>query len=89
MHLAMTGIFKARWTEQIHDEWMRNVLIQRPDLNKQQLERTRELMNLNALDCLVEGYHPIIPGLVLPDLDDRHVLAAAIRSSSSIILTYN
>ena len=26
MHLAMTDLFKAKWTEQIHQEWMRNVL---------------------------------------------------------------
>ena len=89
MHLAMTDLFKAKWTNQIHEEWIRNVLIQRPDLNKKQLERTRDLMNLHALDCLVDGYQKMISELALPDSNDRHVLAAAIHASASKILTYN
>ena len=89
MHLALTDLYRAKWTNDIHDEWIRNVLANRPDLKKSQLERTRELMNLNARDCLVEGYEKLIPALSLPDPDDRHVLAAAIRSSASIIVTYN
>lgn len=39
--------------------------------------------------CLVDGYEKIIPALTLPDPNDRHILAAAIRSSSSVIVTYN
>ena len=46
-------------------------------------------MNDNIRDCLVENYHDIIPTLNLPDENDRHVLAAAIRSLSSVIVTYN
>lgn len=46
-------------------------------------------MNLHAEACLVTGYEKIIPALSLPDPDDRHVLAAAIRSSASVIVTYN
>ena len=26
MRLALADLFRARWTEQIHEEWMRNVL---------------------------------------------------------------
>lgn len=33
LRLATTGLFRARWTAQIHDEWMRNVLKDRPDLD--------------------------------------------------------
>lgn len=89
MHLAMTDLFRAKWTEQIHDEWTRNVLAQRQDLKPEQLQRTRELMNKGVRDCLVEGYEYLIPGLTLPDENDRHVLAAAIRSCSSVIVTFN
>lgn len=89
MHLAMTGLYQAKWTNEIHDEWIRNVLANRPDLKQSQLERTRELMNKHILDCLIEGYEHLIPSLKLPDPNDRHVLAAAIHSSASIILTYN
>jgi hypothetical protein len=36
-------------------------------------------------DCLVTGYEDLIDGLKLPDPDDRHVLAAAIRASAQEI----
>lgn len=35
------------------------------------------------------GYEELIDGLHLPDPDDRHVLAAAIRSGSQVIVTEN
>jgi len=89
MHLAMTDLFRARWTDQIHDEWIRNVLANRPDLNRKQLERTRRLMNAHVLDCLVTGYENLIDGLTLPDPNDRHVLAAAVSADADVIVTYN
>lgn len=89
MWLALTDLFKARWTDEIHDEWMRNVLLNRPDLTLAQLTRTKNLMNANVRDCLVTDYESLIPALELPDPDDLHVLAAAIRSSASFIVTFN
>ncbi|MBN1347125.1 MAG: PIN domain-containing protein [Phycisphaerae bacterium] len=89
MHLALTDLFRARWTDQIHDEWIETVLAKRPDLRREQLERTRELMNAHVRDCLVIGYEDLTDGLKLPDRDDRHVLAAAIRCGAAVIVTYN
>ncbi|MBF0462970.1 MAG: PIN domain-containing protein [Magnetococcales bacterium] len=87
--LATTGLFRARWTEHIHDEWVRNLLANRPDLTCSQLQRTKALMNRAVPDCLVEGYEHLIESLDLPDQDDRHVLAAAIRSHADLIVTFN
>lgn len=89
MYLALTDLYRAKWSESIHDEWMRNVLANRPDLTREQLERTRNLMDSHVRDSLVTGYEYLIPSLDLPDADDRHVLAIAIRSQSSVILTFN
>ncbi len=89
MHLALTDLFRAKWTDEIHDEWMRNVLEDRKDLTIAQLQRTRELMDLNVRDCKVTNYEELIPVLELPDSGDRHVLAAAIRSGADAIVTYN
>ncbi|MEJ5864691.1 PIN domain-containing protein [Pseudomonas farsensis] len=89
MHLALTGAYRARWTDQIHAEWTRNVLKNRPDLTQAQLVRTVESMNRAVPDCLVNGYEELISGLGLPDEDDRHVLAAAIKCGASVIVTYN
>jgi predicted nucleic acid-binding protein len=89
MRLALTDLFRARWTEEIHEEWIRSVLESRPDLKREQLERTRALMNAHVRDCLVTDYQDLIPALHLPDPDDRHVLAAAIRGRADVIITYN
>ncbi|MDD4890373.1 MAG: PIN domain-containing protein [Phycisphaerae bacterium] len=89
MHLALADMFRARWTDRIHEEWIRNLLKNRTDLSREQIERTRDSMNAHALDCLVTGYEPLIAGLTLPDPDDRHVLAAAIRAGADLIVTFN
>lgn len=89
MHLAVMDLFRAKWSNAIHDEWTRSVLKDRPDLTADQLERTRVLMNSHVRDCLVANYEDLIPSLTLPDPDDRHVLAAAIVSGADVIVTYN
>jgi predicted nucleic acid-binding protein len=88
LRLATTGLFRARWTQQIHDEWMRNVLKKRPEL-KPILHRTRELIDRSVPDALVTGYEPLVEGLELPDVNDRHVLAAAIRAGAQAVITFN
>ncbi len=87
--LALRDVFRARWTNEIHDEWIRNVLKNRPDLKIENLERTRDLMNSHVRDCLVKGYKSLIPGISLPDPNDRHVVAAAVKSGATIILSFN
>jgi predicted nucleic acid-binding protein len=89
MWLALTDLFRARWSADIHEEWIRNVLKDRADLTRDRLERTREQMDANVRDCVVEGYRELIPSLDLPDPNDRHVLAAAIRAHASVIVTFN
>jgi predicted nucleic acid-binding protein len=89
MHLALTDLFRARWSDEIHEEWMRSVLKNRPDLTRTQLERTRDLMNANVRGCLVTDYEDLVSALTLPDPDDRHVLAAAIRVRADVIVTFN
>lgn len=89
MHLALTGVYRARWSAQVHDEWKRNLLINRPELTAEQLDRTSSLMDRAVPDALVVDYEPLIEGLNLPDADDRHVLAAAIKCNASVIVTFN
>lgn len=89
MRLAQTGIVRARWTSVILDECFRNIEKNKPDLKPGALRRTRELMVQAVPDCLVEEFEPLIEALQLPDPDDRHVLAAAIRASAQTIVTLN
>lgn len=87
--LSLNGVYAARWSDRIHDEWTRNLQKQRPDLSAAKIERTRILMNEQIDDSLVENYEYLIPMLELPDPDDRHVLAAAIHAKAAIIVTWN
>jgi predicted nucleic acid-binding protein len=89
MHLALTDLYRARWTNTIHEEWIRSVLANRSDLTRAQLERTRDLMNAHARDALIHDFEDLIPALSLPDANDRHILAAAIRGRADVIVTYN
>ena len=89
MELATIGFFRAKWTSKIHDEWIENLLINRPDISREQLYRTRDLMNSAVMDSIVVEYESLIDALHLPDAEDRHVLAAAIHCSADAIITFN
>jgi predicted nucleic acid-binding protein len=89
MHLALTGLFRAKWSADVHEEWISSLLQNRPDLTRDKLNRTRMLMDKHAVDALVTGYEDLIPGLRLPDPNDRHVLAAAIQGHADVIVTMN
>jgi hypothetical protein len=51
MHLALTGLFQAKWSAALHEEWIGALLRRRPDLAREKLERTRTLMDLHAADA--------------------------------------
>ena len=87
--LATEGLVHARWSDRIHDEWTRNLLANRPDLTAARVRRTRDLMNQHVRDSLVTGYESLIAQLALPDPDDCHVLAAALRARATLIVTFN
>ncbi|MFC7619864.1 PIN domain-containing protein [Microlunatus sp. GCM10028923] len=89
LRVARAGLVQAKWTDEILDEVFRNIKANRPDLDHARLDRTRTLMNKAIADVLVTGYEPLIEVLDLPDPDDRHVLAAAIKSSAQVIVTEN
>ncbi len=89
LQLAVTDIFRAKWTADIHREWINALLLNQPRRDRVALERTRDRMDSATRDCLVTGYHSLIPSLQLPDPDDRHVLAAAIVGRCDAIVTQN
>src|SRR6266540_1606466 len=89
IRIAQAGLVQAKWTDQILDEMFRNLRANRPDLVSTQLDRTRTLMNAAVRDCLVTGYESLIEVVKLPDPDDRHVVAAAIRAGAQTIVTAN
>ena len=89
LSLAHQGLYHARWTVTINDEWIRNLLQNRPELNAEQLRRTAERMAQAIPDSLITGYERFASIVDLPDPDDRHVLAAALVGHADAIVTFN
>jgi hypothetical protein len=88
LNLAGTGLFHARWTERINQEWVKKLLSKNPDRRVQVL-RTLELVNRTVEDCLITGYEHLVESVVLSDPDDRHVVAAALAGGVDVIATCN
>jgi predicted nucleic acid-binding protein len=89
LELAVSDLYRAKWSDAVHAEWIGALLRTRSDLTRSRLERTRDLMNAHVRDALVEGFEDLIPALDLPDPNDRHVLAAAIKGRADVIVTAN
>jgi len=89
MRLAVRGVVRAHWSEDIHEEWTRNILANHPDLQRSDVRRTRQLMDRALPDACVEEYEHRLESIALPDPDDRHVLAAALEVEATWIVTFN
>lgn len=88
IQFAVEGLVAARWTDAIHEEWIRS-LANTGEVSRDRLLATRDLMKAVLPEADVSGYERHVDTLVLPDPNDRHVLAAAIEARASIILTWN
>jgi PIN domain len=86
---AVDRLVEGRWTDEIHDEWMRNLAARAPAIPAERLRNTRRLMNEALPTATVTGYEKHVLALNLPDPNDRHVVAAGIAAGASVILTFN
>jgi len=88
---CIEGLFTAKWSQDIDDEWTRNLLESRADLTQDQVFRRRDRQRIALPDWEVEKekYQSLIEAIYLPDLNDRHVLAAAIAGHADSIVTFN
>ena len=89
MYLAVGGWVQPRWTDEIHEEWMRSVARDYPDIPRPRIERVRDLIDAAVPAGRVTGYERLTDTLSLPDTGDRHVLAAAIHARARVIVTFN
>ncbi len=84
---AHYDLFTPKWSDHIFDEWKRVMMekgVSETDANKR-IQKANEVFP----DALVHNYQSLIDFLELPDKDDRHVLAAAIKINANIIVTNN
>lgn len=86
---AVDRLVGARWTAEIHDEWIRNLAADAPAIPIERLQHTCRLMNDALPTAMVKGYKHLVPTVTLPDPNDRHVVAAGIAAGASIVLTWN
>lgn len=89
LQLAVADLFRAKWSADIHREWITALMRNEPHRDRSALERTRSLIDQATRDSLVTGYSAMVDSLSLPDPDDRHVLAAAIVGRCDVIVTQN
>ena len=66
VQLAVDDLYQARWTREIHQEWMSAVREFRPDIDPRRLERRRQQMDGRTRDAVVTGYEALTDGLALP-----------------------
>lgn len=88
MHLAEAGFYRPRWTDRIVAEMRRAGL--RRKLSTGYLDRVESKLREAFPEALVLSYEPYEAAFaVLPDQDDRHVVAAAIKCDAAVIVTEN
>lgn len=86
--IAAAGLVRARWSEHIHDELRTRLVVQYPDMAEgEQIDKLIGFLMRTVPDCLVRGYECLIGSFELPDPDDRHVAAAAIKAGAQVIVT--
>jgi predicted nucleic acid-binding protein len=89
IRLALADVLELRWSSQVQQEWVRNLLDHQPTLDASRLKRTCALMEHTLPGACVSGYETRLLDLILPDPDDLHVLAAALHGRASYLLTFN
>lgn len=84
--MAVKRLVVARWTSMIQNEWLKRLGEKFPD-DLESCKRRCDAMNRALPDAMVAGYEQRIEGISFPDLDDRHVIAAALQAGASAIVT--
>src|SRR5690606_2705553 len=84
---ASYDLFTPKWSNHIFSEW--EDVMRRKDISEEEIKKRVGKAQLAFPDALVDNYEPLVESLTLPDENDRHVLAAAIKTNANIIVTNN
>lgn len=86
--LAEAELLDVRWSAAILEE-TRRALVEGLGLDPYKVDRLLGVLDRAFPAASVEGFEELIDQLELPDLDDRHVLAAAIHGECDLLVTDN
>jgi len=84
---AFYELFTPKWSKHIFTEW--KAVMKRKGVSDKEINKRIGWANKAFPDAMVTNYESLIEGLALPDPDDRHVLAAAIKTNANLIVTNN
>lgn len=84
---AHYDLFTVKWSSGICEEWIK--VMRAKGVDEHTIAKRVQRMSDAFPDALVENYDGLIDVLELPDKDDRHVLAAAIKANANLIVTNN
>jgi hypothetical protein len=77
---AERELFVPRWSERVLMEVRRAVLTVVPEMTAARIDYRLATMRSAFPEACVRGYESLVETIVLPDPDDRHVVAAAVRA---------
>ncbi len=89
LRVAEAQLYRPIWSERILREAVDAIERIHPDIEPSALNRRVAYMNETFPGACVDDYAQIEAGLELPDPDDRHVVAAALRARADAIVTAN
>lgn len=84
---AYYDLYTPKWSKHIFDEWKK--ITQEKGVSEEEANKRIDKANAAFPDALVVNYERLINHLELPDMDDRHVMAAAIKTNANLIVTNN
>jgi predicted nucleic acid-binding protein len=87
LSLAEAGFFRPYWSFRILDEFERYCAERTGSAENAKRQRGR--IEAAFPEAIVTSLQTVEEGLSLPDPDDRHVLAAAIKAKAEVIVTEN
>jgi predicted nucleic acid-binding protein len=89
LRVAERELYRPLWSDRVLAEAADAILEIHPDLEPDRVAKRFAAMNDTFEDALVDGWEPLEVTVSLPDPDDRHVLAAAMRGRADAIVTAN
>lgn len=89
LRMADSGAFRPLWSQRVVDEAQRALERIHPAIDPSRFQSRFRSMGESFEDAVVEGWESLEAGMTLPDPDDCHVLAAALRGRADAIVTEN